>query len=110
MTYLGDPAAPDDGDPDQDGHVNLLEYALGTLPTVPDATAPPASIGGGFLQLTVPRDPARNDVTLTVTPPPLEAWEIPQVSIPLRRPYKWTQFRGRNVKPAVVTREREWTC
>lgn len=48
--------------------------------------------------------------TLTVTPPPLEAWEIPQVSIPLRRPYKWTQFRGRNVKPAVVTREREWTC
>lgn len=66
MTYLGDPAAPDDGDPDHDGHVNLLEYALGTIPTVPDATAPPASIAGGFLQLTVPRDPARNDVTLTV--------------------------------------------
>jgi uncharacterized repeat protein (TIGR03803 family) len=66
MTYLGDPAAPDDGDPDLDGHVNLLEYALGTLPTVPDATPPPASIGGGFLRLTVPRDPARNDVTLTV--------------------------------------------
>jgi len=66
MTYLGDPAAPDDGDPDLDGHVNVLEYALGTLPTVPDATPPPASIGGGFLRLTVPRDPARNDVTLTV--------------------------------------------
>jgi hypothetical protein len=66
MTYLGDPAAPDDGDPDLDGHVNLLEYALGTIPTVPDATPPPASISGGFLRLTVPRDPARNDVTLTV--------------------------------------------
>jgi uncharacterized repeat protein (TIGR03803 family) len=66
MTYLGDPAAPDDGDPDHDGHVNLLEYALGSIPTVPDASPPPASTGGGFLQLTVPRDPARNDVTLTV--------------------------------------------
>jgi uncharacterized repeat protein (TIGR03803 family) len=66
MTYLGDPAAPDEGDPDHDGHVNLLEYALGTIPTVPDATPPPAGTGGGFLQLTVPRDPARNDVTLTV--------------------------------------------
>lgn len=66
MTYLGDPAAPDDGDPDHDGHLNLLEYALGTIPTVPDASPPPASRGGGFLQLTVPRDPARNDVTLIV--------------------------------------------
>lgn len=66
MTYLGDPAAPDDGDPDRDGQVNLLEYALGTLPTVPDAIPLPAGISGGFLQITVPRDPARNDVTLTV--------------------------------------------
>ncbi len=66
MTYLGNPAAPDDGDPDRDGRANLLEYALGTLPTVADATALPSGLSGGFLQLIVPRDPARNDVTLTV--------------------------------------------
>jgi hypothetical protein len=66
MTYLGDPGAPDEGDPDLDGQVNLLEYALGTVPTIPDATPLPAGISGGFLQLTVPRDPGRNDVTLTV--------------------------------------------
>lgn len=75
-TYLGDPGAPDDGDPDQDGHVNLLEYALGTIPTVPDATPLPAGIASGYLQLTVPRDPARNDVTLTVeaTSDPAGPW------------------------------------
>lgn len=66
MARLGDPAAPDDGDPDRDGQPNLLEYALGRLPTVPDAAPLPSSLAGGFLTLTVPRDPARNDLTLTV--------------------------------------------
>ena len=66
MARLGDPAAPDDGDPDRDGQPNLLEYALGRLPTVADAAPLPSSLAGGFLTLTVPRDPARNDLTLTV--------------------------------------------
>jgi uncharacterized repeat protein (TIGR03803 family) len=65
--YLGSSAAPDDGDPDRDGLANLLEYALGKLPQLPDAAAlPAASIAGDFLRLTVPRDPARSDITLTV--------------------------------------------
>jgi uncharacterized repeat protein (TIGR03803 family) len=67
LQQLGSSAAPDDGDPDHDGLANLLEYALGTLPRLPDAGAqPPASIADDFLRLTVPRDPARNDITLTV--------------------------------------------
>lgn len=76
MIYLGDPGAPDDGDPDHDGQVNLLEYALGSIPTVHDATETPAIISGGFLQLTVPRDPTRSDVKLTVeaTANPAGAW------------------------------------
>jgi len=64
---LGSSTAPDDGDPDRDGLANLLEYALGTLPLLPDAAAQPtAAIAGNFLQITVPRDPARPDVVLRV--------------------------------------------
>ncbi len=67
LQHLGSSAAPDDGDPDHDGLANLLEYALGTLPRLPDPSAqPPARIADDFLRLTVPRDPARHDVTLTV--------------------------------------------
>lgn len=65
--HLGSPGASDDGDPDRDGLPNVLEYALGKIPTLPDAAGQPAaSIATNFLRLTVPRDPSRNDVTLTV--------------------------------------------
>jgi len=68
-THLGAPNAPDTGDPDSDGLPNLLEYALGSSPNVPNSP-PPVSLGsfvdGKSLSLLVPRDPSRNDITLTV--------------------------------------------
>lgn len=66
--HLGDADAPDTGDPDHDGISTLAEYALLTLPGQNDAAPWPAASRSaeGALELTVPRDPARHDVTLTV--------------------------------------------
>lgn len=68
LTHLGDANAPDTGDPDHDGLATLAEYALLTLPQVSDAGPLPAAAlsPAGALQTTVPRDPARNDITVTV--------------------------------------------
>lgn len=71
QSFLGDPNALDDEDFDHDGLVNLLEYALGTLPAFPDAEyTPQASLftfpDGDRLALEVLRDPDRNDITLIV--------------------------------------------
>jgi uncharacterized repeat protein (TIGR03803 family) len=68
LTHLGDAQAPDTGDPDHDGLTTLAEYALLTLPEQSDvAPLPSASHSpGGALELTVPRDPSRSDVTVTV--------------------------------------------
>ncbi|MGL4399515.1 MAG: choice-of-anchor tandem repeat GloVer-containing protein [Luteolibacter sp.] len=53
----------DIGDPDQDGLATLVEYALGSDPRVGDPTAlPQPVVVGGHLQITLPRDPSRNDV------------------------------------------------
>lgn len=66
---LGVGNAPDNADPDSDGIPNLLEYALGTDPNIP---SPPLQANltsfadGRSLALLIPRDPARNDVTLVV--------------------------------------------
>lgn len=66
---LGVANAPDNADPDSDGIPNLLEYALGTNPNVPgpplQASLTPFS-DGKSLSLLIPRDPARNDITLVV--------------------------------------------
>jgi hypothetical protein len=65
--HLGSPTASDDDDPDRDGLANVLEYALGKIPTLPDAAGQPAaSVAANFLRLTVPRDPARNDIVMIV--------------------------------------------
>lgn len=68
LTHLGDANALDAGDPDLDGLATLAEYALLTLPQVRDAGPLPAFTltPAGTLQTTVPRDPARNDITVTV--------------------------------------------
>jgi len=68
LAHLGDANAPDTGDPDHDGLSTLAEYALLTLPQQSD-TAPLPAVSrspGGALELTVPRDPARSDVTVAV--------------------------------------------
>lgn len=69
--HLGDANAPDLGDFDLDGISNLLEYALLTLPDIPDAGAVPVAAITSFpdesrLAIKVPRDLARNDVTVIV--------------------------------------------
>lgn len=68
---LGDAGAPDHGDPDADGVPTLLEYALLQPPGIPSSASLPAGAlmddqGGQFLALSVPRDPARGDVSITV--------------------------------------------
>ena len=67
---VGDQFAPDNGDPDRDGVSNLAEYGLLRSPLIPNAAATAAASAlypeGSRLRLFVPRDPARNDITLEV--------------------------------------------
>ena len=61
--------APDLGDTDADGLVHLTEYALVLSPTAP-SQPPGASVftyaDGKRLRMFVPRDPAHNDITVSV--------------------------------------------
>ncbi len=71
QAWWGTPAATgsaaDDGDPDGDGLANLLEYALGGIPTVAgQAPLPQHGIVAGKLALTFTRTLANTDITLTV--------------------------------------------
>lgn len=58
----------DSNDFDKDGVVNLLEYALGGDPKIPDAAAlrPTAVFAAGKLQLSFPCDARCTDITYTV--------------------------------------------
>ncbi len=69
LTHLGDANAPDLGDPDSDGLRTLAEYGLGLLPETP-SQPPGASVftyaEGDRLRMFVPRDPAHNDIAVSV--------------------------------------------
>jgi uncharacterized repeat protein (TIGR03803 family) len=69
LDNLGDPNAPDLGDPDGDGLPTLVEYAL-VLPPGESGSGPaPGFVNtpqGRQLALSVSRDPARTDVTIQV--------------------------------------------
>ncbi|MDB6070445.1 MAG: hypothetical protein JWL81_1616, partial [Verrucomicrobiales bacterium] len=70
-TSAEDPlTAGDLADPDHDGLVNLLEYALGREPLTADNAAPTPDLatlpGGPYLRLTVARNPSATDVALTI--------------------------------------------
>ncbi len=68
LTYFGTSAATgssaDDADPDSDGSANLLEYALGTDPSVANSAAYQTRVSSGVLQFTFTRVA---DSTLTYT-------------------------------------------
>jgi uncharacterized repeat protein (TIGR03803 family) len=71
LAHLGDAAASDVADPDDDGFATLAEYGTNTLPGKPDPAALPPPVAfdyaeGRRLRLLLTRDPARNDVTLEV--------------------------------------------
>ena len=69
LTHLGDANAPNLGDPDHDGLLTLAEYGLNLSPETP-SQPPGASVfnyaEGSRLRMFVPRDPAHNDITVSV--------------------------------------------
>jgi hypothetical protein len=55
-----------EGDPDRDGAANLIEYAGGTSPNIPDASSITCGVSGGALQLSFIRDPLNTDLIYAV--------------------------------------------
>jgi len=85
LTHLGDANAPDLDDPDGDGLQTLAEYGLSLLPET-TSQLPGASIftytEGDRLRMFVPRDPAHNDITVSVeASSDLVAWTALATSI-----------------------------
>ncbi|MEK0451209.1 MAG: hypothetical protein RL088_3477 [Verrucomicrobiota bacterium] len=86
QTMLGDPAAPDLGDPDGDGMATILEYALLQHPAV-SGNPPPPGIGafpeGRRMTMTLQRDPSRNDISIEVLAAPGAAgpWTVVASSV-----------------------------
>lgn len=63
--FLGDPNAPDTGDPDLDRVPNIVEYVLGTNPTIP-GVGPASGLENSRLAISFPRSAMVNDVGLAV--------------------------------------------
>jgi hypothetical protein len=55
-----------EADPDHDGAANLIEYAGGTSPNIPDASSITSGVSGGALQFSFIRDPLNTDLTYSV--------------------------------------------
>ena len=70
VSELSSQFAPDLGDADRDGVSNVGEYGLLSSPNIPNgaltSAAPALYAEGTRLRMFIPRDPARNDVTLEV--------------------------------------------
>jgi len=81
-------ANPSDDDPDHDGLVNLLEFALDTHPLVPNPSTLVYDLvplaGGKHLRLSVPKNPAAANLTYSVEvagDPAAPAWSSAGTSI-----------------------------
>jgi uncharacterized repeat protein (TIGR03803 family) len=75
LAELGDFNAPDLEDPDHDGFVNLVEYALGMQPMVADPEEGLEAlilsyVEGSRLAVFVPRNPLHSDITVVVESSP----------------------------------------
>jgi hypothetical protein len=111
VSQLNDQFATDSGDGDGDGLCNLGEYGLLRSPTLPEGEPFSAASAlypeGERLRLFVPRDPARNDITILVQatnslPGP---WEIIATSfrgVPFTGP---GYFGGDSASPGVKSVE-----
>ncbi len=58
--------AADTANPSGDGLVNLVKYALGLDPTMPEINPVTADTSTGYLRLTVPKNPNATDITYNV--------------------------------------------
>jgi hypothetical protein len=70
LAHFGNPDVSVTGDSDKDGLPDLLEYAIGTDPQVanlgPTITVQTNGNGTRQLKVSLTRDPAKNDITITV--------------------------------------------
>jgi hypothetical protein len=62
-TVAGTANAADDADPDADGLTNLLEYALGTLPTQASPTPWTTTTTSGYLGLSIAKNASASGIT-----------------------------------------------
>ncbi len=108
---LGDPNAPDLGDPDGDGLATLMEYALALHPLEFSSGPIPQQVSfpeGLRLTLSVNRDPAHSDVTIEVLAGPTAAgpWSVVASSTnggPLSGPgYVSGEIAGTAVRTVVI--------